>query len=226
MDTHHQTLKKVGIALIIVGCIDIALMIYCIINRISYSSSFNIFAVIAGIFLFRGGLKTALFVSWFSAFMLCTLVGALLIMPIFIPFDLIITYLKLSPSILIKPVFFGILIFSFLLWIYKSLTAPHIFKAMDENNINRKSRWKKPTTGFLAGGCLIILLAITVPFLIGGETVEQAKIRAQEEVGRGYKFTVSSINVQSTFGGKTQIKAQVIAYNDEEIKHIPLSWEK
>ena len=226
MNTYHQTLKRVGIALIIIGSLDIAIMIYCIINRISYSSSFNIFAVIAGIFLYRGGLKTALIVSWFSAFMLCAMVGALLIIPIFIPFDLIITYLKLSPSIFIKPVFIGILIFSFLLWIYKSLTAPHILNAMDENNINRQSRWKKPTTGFIAGGCLIILLVILVPSLIGGETAEQAKIRAEQEVGSGYKFAVTAINVHSTYGGKSQVKAQVVAYNDEEVRHIPLSWEK
>ena len=97
---------------------------------------------------------------------------------------------------------------------------------MDENNINRKSRWKRPTTGFIAGACLIVLLIITVPPLIGGETVEQAKIKAQEKVGDGYKFTVSHVNVKSTFGGTTQIQAQVIAYNDKEIRHIPLSWEK
>jgi hypothetical protein len=226
MNKYRHTLKKVGIALIIVGILDIAMMVYCIINRISYSSSFNIFAVIAGIFLYSGGLKTALFVSWVSAFFLCATVGSLLIIPEFIPFDLMITYLKLSPSVLMRPLFFGILFFSFILWIYKNLTAPHVFKAMDENNINRKSRWKRPTTGFIAGGCLIVLLIIIVPSLIGGETVDQAIIKAQEIVGDGYKFTVSHVNVKSTFGGATQIQAQVIAYNDNEIRPIPIRWEK
>ncbi len=225
MNSYHQTLKKVGVALIIVGCLDVAMMIYCIMNGISYSSCLNIFAVIAGIFLCRGGLNAALFVSWFSAFLLSIIVGALLIFPIFFPFDLIITYLKLQPLSLLTPIIFGIFIFSLLLWIYKSLTAPHIFKAMDGNNIDRKYRWKKPTTGFIAGGCLIILLAIAVPFLIGGETYEKAKIKAQQKAGCGYKFTVSAISVQSS-GGKTKIEAMVIAYNDKEIRHIPLSWEK
>ena len=226
MNNYRHALKKVGLALIIVGSIDIAIMIYCIINMISYSSSFNIFAVVAGILIYRGGLKTTLLVSWMSAFLISGIFGVILIIPAFIPFDLITTYLRLSPASLVGPIFFGAMFFVFLLWIYKSLTALDIFEAMDENAINRKSRFKRPTTGFIAGGCLIILLAILVPSLIGGETVDQAKIRAEQEVGSGYKFAITSINVQSTYGGKTRVRARVIAYNDNEIKHIPLRWEK
>jgi hypothetical protein len=57
--TYRGILKCVGGVLIVIGLIDIAVMIYCIVNRISYSSSFNIFAVIAGILSMRGGLKAA-----------------------------------------------------------------------------------------------------------------------------------------------------------------------
>ena len=52
-------LKRVGGVLLVVGLIDIGVMIYCAVNRISYSSSFNVFAVIAGIFLLRGSLGAA-----------------------------------------------------------------------------------------------------------------------------------------------------------------------
>jgi hypothetical protein len=58
-DQHIPILKCVGGVLLIVGLVDIAVMIYCIANRISYSSSFNIFAVVAGIFLLRGNLRAA-----------------------------------------------------------------------------------------------------------------------------------------------------------------------
>jgi hypothetical protein len=54
MDTGHiPILKRVGAVLLAVGLIDIALMVHCIVNRISYSLSFNIVAVVAGIFLVR-----------------------------------------------------------------------------------------------------------------------------------------------------------------------------
>ena len=42
--------------LISVGVIDIAVMIYCIINAMHYSSSFNVFSVTLGILLVRGNL--------------------------------------------------------------------------------------------------------------------------------------------------------------------------
>jgi hypothetical protein len=52
-------LRKTGGVLLAVGLIDIAVMIYCIANQISYSSSFNIFAVVAGVFLLLGNLRAA-----------------------------------------------------------------------------------------------------------------------------------------------------------------------
>jgi hypothetical protein len=46
-------LRRVGISLIAFGLFDIGVMVYCIINRINYFSSFNIVAVLAGIFVWR-----------------------------------------------------------------------------------------------------------------------------------------------------------------------------
>ena len=67
---HTPILKRVGAVLLAVGLIDIAVMIYCIANRISYASSFSIFAVVAGIFLLRGSLRAASIVRRFAVFML------------------------------------------------------------------------------------------------------------------------------------------------------------
>lgn len=50
MDGDRQRiLRQVGIALIAFGVLDLAAMVYCILNRINYASSFNIFAVITGV---------------------------------------------------------------------------------------------------------------------------------------------------------------------------------
>ena len=45
-DDCRTVLKRVGVALIVFGAIDIGVMMYCIAHQISYSSSFNLFAVI------------------------------------------------------------------------------------------------------------------------------------------------------------------------------------
>ena len=56
MTDHRAILKRVGLALVVFGIADIAFMIYSVTKGQSYSSSFNIFAVIAGVFLIRGSL--------------------------------------------------------------------------------------------------------------------------------------------------------------------------
>ena len=68
MEKSNNPFRTAGMALLIVGIIDIGIMIYCIANEIHYSSSFNIFAVIAGILLIRGGVKSARIIRWFSIF--------------------------------------------------------------------------------------------------------------------------------------------------------------
>jgi len=48
---YQKILRNVGWALLWLGVVDVGVMIYCIANNIGYSSSFNIFAIIAGVFL-------------------------------------------------------------------------------------------------------------------------------------------------------------------------------
>lgn len=50
MAEHLPILRRVGWALVIVGVLDVGLMIYCIISGVAYSSSLNVFAVVAGAF--------------------------------------------------------------------------------------------------------------------------------------------------------------------------------
>jgi hypothetical protein len=88
-------LRKCGWVLLFIGIIDIVFMIYCIVNKTSYSSSFNIFAVIAGVYLIRGNLKAARLTSLFAAFLFSGFTGALLIGPFLLPLDLLIVYTKL-----------------------------------------------------------------------------------------------------------------------------------
>ncbi len=70
MNDSSDPFKKAGITLLCVGLIDIGVMVYCIVNKISYSSSFNMFAVIAGILLIKGNVYTVRIVRWLSVFII------------------------------------------------------------------------------------------------------------------------------------------------------------
>src|SRR5882724_1109381 len=97
-DEVRQILHRVGIALFVFGLLDIGVMIYCIVTGLSYSSSFNIFAVISGIYLWRGH---PWYVKWVTraaglyAAAFCTLV---LVVPFIFPMDLGALELRLHPE--------------------------------------------------------------------------------------------------------------------------------
>jgi hypothetical protein len=81
-------LKRVGTVLVVVGLLDVGVMVYCILNKVPYGSSFNIFAVIAGVLLIRGGgLRTASNIRLFSAFLPASFVTVLVAWPFMQPLD-------------------------------------------------------------------------------------------------------------------------------------------
>ena len=87
-DETHLILTRVGLVLISVGVIDIAVMIYCIINAMHYSSSFNIFSVALGILLVRGNLWAASVVRFFGALFLASSIALIAFLPFVQPISL------------------------------------------------------------------------------------------------------------------------------------------
>ena len=225
MKDYRTILRKVGWVLIVGGLIDIGFMVYCIANQSSYSSSFNIFAVIAGVFLVRGSLKAARIISWFMAFFIAAFAGVLIVMPFLFPFDLLVAYIRLTPASVVVGIVFVPVLMSILVWIYRSLISAVVREAMDEAQVNRTAFWRNPTRGFWIGGCLPLFLVVFLSLLMGGGTADEAKQRAAAQLGDGYKFHMKSMNMSSGPGGK-HVHAVVTAYNDDEIKDIIVKWSE
>lgn len=219
MKNYKIILRNVGFVLIIVGLIDIGVMIYCVANGKYYSSSFNIFAVIGGGFLIKGNLKAARIIAQFAAFFLAGFAGVLAIVPIILPFDLILTYFKIEPASSSFVAIVFLVIMAMLMWTYSKLTSAPISAAMDNAKVNYTSFWRKPVRGFLFGGCLAVLFFPLVLFLMNGQAANEAKRRAVVQVGPTYKIAVTSIKIY----GK-HVDAIVTAYNDKEIRDIKIQW--
>jgi len=200
-------------------------MVWCISNRVSYSSSFNIFAVIGGIFLVKGSLKAARLISFFVAFFIAAFLGMLIIAPFLIPFDLIRTYIRLKPTSALSFASVAFFVFLLLIWIYRMLTSRPVRAAMDERKLDYTSFWRKPARGFWIGVCLAAFLLVFVSFFLGGSTAEQAKQRAAAMIGSGYKFQVTSLSATS-IGRNKHFRANVTAYNDEDIRTILVEWSE
>lgn len=129
MTDYRSILKKVGFAWIVFGLADIAFMIYSITNGQSYSSSFNIFAVVIGILLIRGSLGATTLVTWFSAFALTGFIGVLLIFPFLQPIGLLVVQAKLNPVGSAILWLMAIVVLVLLGWSYKQLRSPSVLDA-------------------------------------------------------------------------------------------------
>jgi len=217
MDTSEQILKKVGISLFIVGLIDIGVMIYCITNKISYSSSFNIFAVIAGIFLMRGSIYTARIVTFFGAFMLAGFIGLLVIFPFMEPFELKAIAFRLNPVSTIISYAFMFLAVGFIYWVYKNLASEPVMTARKKASLS----YGVPKLAFTLGGILVAGLSIPMYFLNNGSSAEIAKAMALEQLGNSYKYHVTAMNFSSS-----HVSARLSAYREGEIKEIRVEWDE
>jgi hypothetical protein len=215
MEEVHNPFKKAGIVLAIVGAIDILIFVYCIINKINYSSSFNIFSLLAGIFLIKGGVKSAMVVRWFSTFFMVGFIGLLIFIPINTPLSLLVAQLHVQPMLTIGPYLFGIPLIYLLYWVYKQLSSPNSLQLLADDGY----KTGKPKSAVFAGIGLVLILFVTLTLMLKGESGLKAKQLAQEQTGPGYQYHVTQMSLS---GGKGS--AVVTAYNNSEIKNVVVEW--
>ena len=207
--------------LVAAGVLDIAVMAYCIVSGISYSSSLNVFAVVAGAFLVRGSLVAAGLVRWVSVFFLAALCALAVAWPVVQPLDLTLTQVRLSPSAAaVSALLLGAVACLFF-WMQRQLGRPPVIVATKA--AGKKVRSMRVPAA--AGVALVVLLAAVLPFALSGESGAKAKAVAQGQLGAGYKYHVSSLSV-STTGRGISVSARVTAWNDSEVRVVPVEWSE
>jgi len=218
---HAVILKRVGCVLIIAGLLDIGVLIYCVANHISYTSSLHLFAVISGIFLLRGSLRAATVVRWLAIFALAACSALLVAWPLLQPFSLTLLELRLNPRGAAISVLYAALFLGLLFWIAKELGSAPIQNAIIQ--AGRKSRDMRIPAAVGVG--LVIVIGVLMSMLLGGESAERAKSMAEQQLGHSYRFYVSALRVAKNYRG-TFVSGEVMAWNDFEIKTIPVHWEE
>lgn len=217
MDDYRKILKQVGIALIVVGVLDIAYMIYCIAHQQSYSSSLNIFAVIAGVFLWRGSLQAVRIVTWFSAFMLAGFTSAWLTFPFVEPAGLWAAEFREHPVRFAVAVAIGIAAIALAFWVYRKLREIPVMEA-------RKAAGQSaspPRSAFVSGVGLTALLFAALFFTTNGASAKRAVAMAKSSCGSGFHYQVSSMNWSNR-----HVSAVLWAYNRQEIRQVRVEWDQ
>lgn len=219
MQTYLQILKRVGITLIAVGLFDIAVFIYSIASGISYTSSFNIFAVIGGIFLLRGNLHVAGFITWFAAFLFAALAGSPLLLIVLQPLDFTFIQIRVNPGSATLYAALWVFEIAFLAWVLTALRNKSVLEARAQSG-KKMSSLRVPLA---LGVGLLAILAVVLPISLNSDAGHLAKAKASEQFGTNYRYFVNSLQVSYSSQGKI-VKAKVTAYNDHEIHIVPLQW--
>ena len=218
---HAPILRRAGMVLVVVGVADIAVMAYCIVKGISYSSGLNVFAVVAGAFLIRGSLAAAGLVRWFSVFFLAALCALALAWPVVQPLDLTLMQIRLGPIAAAASALLVVGAAFLFFWLQRQLGSPSVLAAIEA--AGKKTRSMRVPVA--SGVALVVLLAAVVPLVLSGESGSKAKAIAQRELGAGYRYHVSSLSVSTTSHG-TSVAARVTAWNDKEVRVLPVEWSE
>jgi len=217
MTDYRTILKRVGFVWIAFGLVDIVFMIYSIARGQSYSSSFNLFTVAVGAFLVRGSLGATTLVVWLSAFALASFIGFLLTFPFLQPVELLLAEAKLNPGASTVAWLMTIAVLALLGWSYKQLRSTPVLEARKADG--RSTAMPKIAIGlgiaFVA--FLVTIISMTLHGAVGTKAVELAR----QKLGPGYKYSTQSF---SSGGGHTS--AIVAAYNNDEIKYVPVEWSE
>jgi hypothetical protein len=209
----QQILGRVGLALIVFGSLDIGVMIYCIAHRISYSSSFNVFAVLAGVFVWKGHPWWLKRVRTAAAFFIAAFCVALLMAPFIVPIDLTVVAVRLHPVQALFTVLVSTGVVVFLSWVYRQLGSPCIVR---NESSQSKGSARAP---FVLGAVVALAVVVLVSLGLHGAEARKAVELARSKVEPGYRFWVSSLRSENDHG-----RARVLAYDDRAIRTIEVDW--
>lgn len=211
-DDCRVILKRVGVALITFGVIDMAVMAYCIAHRLSYSSSFNVFAVLAGFYVWKGHPWYVKWVPRVAGFYVGAFCVVALMVPFIVPLELVFAGLRLHPVIIIGSTVATLGAIAFLIWTDRQLKAPPVLAAYGVGT-------RPPWLPFVSGAALAVVIGTVLGSALHGEAAHRAIELARAKTGSEYRYFVSRMSWAGAHG-----RAQVMAYRDDTIKLVDVDW--
>ncbi|KPZ70462.1 hypothetical protein AN944_02210 [Shewanella sp. P1-14-1] len=196
MEENIHPFKKAAALLLLLGLIDIAVMIFCIINQTNYVSSFTIFGVISGVLLLRGSLKTVQTLRWLSIFISVLIVGILFDTLFTTPPALFIALMKFSPLTVIGPICVAALLVAVFIWIYCQLSSQESLQLLVKANY----KTTQPKSAYLLGAIGLLVTFLGASEMVNGESAKKAIKLAQAQRGSAYQYHVTRLYVSQNSG--------------------------
>jgi hypothetical protein len=219
---HRRILTRCGVVLVVVGLFDIAFMVWCIVHRQSYAS-FNIFAVVAGVSLVRGSLRTARTVEFFATFMLVGFCGVVLVMPFMFPLDYWEAVIRhqIGAVQFIASVGVFVVVVVLLGWVRHEMGRPEIRQAQSAAGLAPRFM----ALAVAMGVGIPVLGLIVMAVMSRSDTAREAIRRAELQLGGKYRYVITGMKTSSGARGTT-VNATIAAYSDSEVRSVQLQWSE
>jgi hypothetical protein len=216
---HIPILKRVGAVSIAVGLLGLLLTAKYGSGVWLFTFGLDALPLVAGIFLWRGSLRAARLVRAAMALGLGAIVMGLVGLPFLQPAELSLTEIRLDPAGFLWPAVIVIVAICVEVWIMRELDREPVRLASASAGLRR---WDTSTPA--KAGAAAIFLAIALQWLaLHGKSAAAAASLAQDQLGFGYRYALTSISSTSK-DGRTSVSGVVTAWNDNEIKKVLLHW--
>lgn len=217
--SHLPHLRRTGLALLIVGSVDIAAWLVCLALDVPYVASFNIFAALGGVFLLRASLRAASIVRRMAVSMLALLAALVLVSPLLQPPGLTLAMAKAHAGLAALGGVLLVFTVALMAWLARELGAPPVRSAIAAAGLKvRSTRWP-----IALGLGVALLLAAMGTALQHTDAAARAVREARAANGDGYHYHLSLIQAKDTPAGR-EVSGTVSAWNDEGVKTIPFRW--
>ncbi|EDX76375.1 hypothetical protein MC7420_4631 [Coleofasciculus chthonoplastes PCC 7420] len=222
-------MTRVGIVLIACGILEFAYFWstlddpQCILSSNpspTSSSPGSAILVVLGVLFLRGNLQIVSLVTWFAALILAYFASNLIRLPFLFPTDFWEIAFRVDPVSNFLPTLVQIIAIAVAFWVYTQLRAAPIVSALVRSDHSYSAPPLK--LAFILGIVLVAVpLSIKFFYLTPDSAIEAKAVEiARTEYGEGYKY-----HVLGMLESNGRIRACLNAYNEQEIKVVPVEWE-
>ena len=217
-DASLAILRRVGWVLIAVGLLDTAIWLYGLAHGFPFATAFNVFAVAAGVLMLRGSVTATALVRWTVAFTLASVITVAVVALLLFPADLLSTLLRVHSHWSWFALTATGALLLLLAWLAYELERSPVLEVLAAAG----KRWR--LRGAVASGAgLMLLVGGLFALLLNGALASEAIARARAQAGPAYRYHV--LLLMATFDrGGIQMTGSVIAWNDSELKLVPVRW--
>lgn len=203
------------------GAVDVAVLVYGAVTGASWSAGLGFFAIAAGFFVMRGSLRVASVVRWAAAFVASAGVALVGVWPWVQPLDLTLTLARLNPGPVALAAAVSGALLAVLVWMVMQLGSPVVMQARAAAGRPQR-RLRIPIA--LGASLTVALAAIAITFAASATAVK-ARDMAAAQLGSGYRYHVTALNVRTTPQG-TSVRGIVTAWSATEVRNVAVRWDE